>query len=68
MPEGSPWASQRSTNYRTCTIAPPHGASGRVTLKLCRPDGTAGERLISRRDGAVFKAARRADWGDTLDL
>jgi ribosomal protein RSM22 (predicted rRNA methylase) len=49
-------------------IAPPHGGSGRVTLKLCRPDGTAGERLISRRDGAVFKAARRADWGDTLDL
>jgi ribosomal protein RSM22 (predicted rRNA methylase) len=49
-------------------IAPPHGGSGRVTLKLCRPDGTAGERLISRRDGAAFKAACRADWGDTLDL
>jgi ribosomal protein RSM22 (predicted rRNA methylase) len=49
-------------------IAPPHGGSGRVTLKLCQPDGTAGERLISRRDGAAFKAARRTNWGDTLDL
>ncbi|RWL44578.1 MAG: hypothetical protein EOR61_29665, partial [Mesorhizobium sp.] len=24
------------------------------------------ERLFSKRDGDVFKAARRADWGDTL--
>ncbi|RWE71044.1 MAG: hypothetical protein EOS63_33205, partial [Mesorhizobium sp.] len=24
------------------------------------------EQLFSKRDGAVFKTARRADWGDTL--
>ncbi|RUW50819.1 methyltransferase type 11 [Mesorhizobium sp. M1A.F.Ca.ET.072.01.1.1] len=47
-------------------IAPPKGGSGKVVLKLCQPDGHAGERLSSKRDGEVFKAARRADWGDTL--
>ncbi|MBZ9840782.1 small ribosomal subunit Rsm22 family protein [Mesorhizobium sp. CA5] len=48
-------------------IAPAKGGSGKVVLKLCQPDGSAGERLFSKRDGDVFKAARRADWGDTLD-
>jgi ribosomal protein RSM22 (predicted rRNA methylase) len=47
-------------------IAHPRRASGHVTLKLCNPDGTAGEELISRRAGERFKRARRADWGDVL--
>ncbi|RUY06880.1 methyltransferase type 11 [Mesorhizobium sp. M2A.F.Ca.ET.040.01.1.1] len=47
-------------------LAPPKGGSGKVVLKLCQPDGSAGEQLFSKRDGDVFKTARRADWGDTL--
>jgi ribosomal protein RSM22 (predicted rRNA methylase) len=47
-------------------IAPPKSASGRVTLKLCRSDGTAGERLVTRREGQAYKVARRLDWGDAL--
>jgi ribosomal protein RSM22 (predicted rRNA methylase) len=47
-------------------IARPRKASGLVTLKLCRPDGSAGEQRISRRDGALFKRARRSDWGARL--
>jgi ribosomal protein RSM22 (predicted rRNA methylase) len=47
-------------------IAPPKAGSGKVVLKLCQPDGSAGERLFSKRDGDVFKAARRADWGDAV--
>jgi ribosomal protein RSM22 (predicted rRNA methylase) len=47
-------------------IARPRKASGRVTLKLCRPDGLAGEQLFSRRDGTAFKRAWRSDWGDSL--
>jgi len=47
-------------------LAPPKGGSGKVTLKLCRPDGTAAERLFTKRDGDAFKAARRVDWGDRL--
>jgi len=47
-------------------IAPPKTGSGKVVVKLCRPDGSAGEQLFSKRDGDVFKTARRVDWGDTL--
>ncbi|GLS29896.1 Ribosomal protein RSM22 (predicted rRNA methylase) [Mesorhizobium albiziae] len=45
-------------------LAPPQTASGTVRLKLCRQDGSATERLVSKREGAAFKAARRLDWGD----
>jgi len=47
-------------------VAPPRAGSGKVVLKLCEPDGQAGEHLLSKRDGDLFKAARRADWGDAL--
>lgn len=45
-------------------IAPPHAASGRVDLKLCRNDGTAAVQRITRRDGEAFRTVRRLDWGD----
>lgn len=48
-------------------IAPPKSGSGKVTLKLCEPDGSAGEKLFTKRDGDLFKSARRLDWGDTLN-
>jgi ribosomal protein RSM22 (predicted rRNA methylase) len=47
-------------------LAPPKSGSGKVALKLCRPDGQVEERLFTKRDGAVFKSARRVDWGDVL--
>lgn len=47
-------------------IAPPHRATGRVDLKLCVDDGSVANRLISRREGELFRRARRADWGDAL--
>jgi ribosomal protein RSM22 (predicted rRNA methylase) len=50
----------------TRVIARPRKASGRVTLKLCRPDGSAVDQLFSRRDGDLFKHARRSDWGSSL--
>lgn len=46
-------------------IAPPKAGSGKASLKLCRPDGSAAEHLFSKRDGMAFKIARRLDWGDT---
>ena len=49
-------------------IARPRKGSGRVILKLCRPDGSAGETLFSRRDGNAFKRAWRSDWGYQIDL
>lgn len=47
-------------------IARPRKASGRVTLKLCRADGSAGDQLFSRRDGELFKRASRSDWGSSI--
>jgi ribosomal protein RSM22 (predicted rRNA methylase) len=47
-------------------IGRPRKASGRVTLKLCRTDGSAGDQLFSRRDGEMFKHASRSDWGSSL--
>ncbi|KQT85817.1 small ribosomal subunit Rsm22 family protein [Aurantimonas sp. Leaf443] len=45
-------------------LAPPRAGSGKVQLKLCRSDGRCGERLVTRREGEAFRAARRAEWGD----
>lgn len=53
---------------RSRIIAPPRQASGRIDLKLCRPDGTAAMRTIVRREGEAFRIARRADWGDEIDV
>jgi ribosomal protein RSM22 (predicted rRNA methylase) len=47
-------------------IARPRKGSGRVTPKLCRQDGSAGEQLFSRREGEVFKRSWRSDWGTAL--
>jgi ribosomal protein RSM22 (predicted rRNA methylase) len=49
-------------------LAPPRAASGKVGLKLCLPAGTVETRLITKREGALFKTARRLDWGDSLEL
>jgi ribosomal protein RSM22 (predicted rRNA methylase) len=48
-------------------IARPRKGSGRVTLKLCRHDGSAEQTLFSRRDGRRYKRAARTAWGDALD-
>jgi ribosomal protein RSM22 (predicted rRNA methylase) len=48
-------------------LDPPESATGRVRLKLCQPDGSATHRLVTRREGDVFKQARRVDWGDVFE-
>lgn len=47
-------------------LSRPDAGSGKVALKLCQPDGTARQTLLTKRDGDAFRAARRADWGDAL--
>ncbi len=47
-------------------IAPPRVGGGKVSVKLCRDDGSAETRLFTKRDGEAFRWARRADWGDAL--
>jgi ribosomal protein RSM22 (predicted rRNA methylase) len=41
----------------------PVSHAGHVTLDLCTEDGLS-RSIVSRRDGALYKAARGADWGD----
>ncbi|QPC86308.1 methyltransferase type 11 [Mesorhizobium sp. NBSH29] len=45
-------------------LAPPQGSSGMVRLKLCQPDGSLDQRVVTRREGQAFKSASRLDWGD----
>jgi ribosomal protein RSM22 (predicted rRNA methylase) len=56
----------RPAAWTSRVLAPPRGASGQIRLKLCQPDGTAAERLFTKRDASAFRAARRVDWGDTF--
>jgi ribosomal protein RSM22 (predicted rRNA methylase) len=47
-------------------LARPRVASGTVRLKLCSPTGQMEERLVTKRQGANYRVARRLDWGDRL--
>lgn len=39
--------------------------TGKVTLSLCTTKGIT-EKTLSKKDGAVYKAARKAKWGDVF--
>jgi ribosomal protein RSM22 (predicted rRNA methylase) len=56
---------QPAPSRRARVIAPPKSGSGKVLLKLCEPDGSATEKLFTKRDGDAFRLARRLDWGDS---
>lgn len=45
-------------------IAPPRAGSGKVELKLCESDGKAETVLVTKREGARYKQARRLAWGE----
>ncbi|WP_135227742.1 small ribosomal subunit Rsm22 family protein [Deinococcus fonticola] len=45
----------------------PSTRSGLVNLKLCTGQGTLEQRTLSKRDGELFKQARRLEWGDALE-
>ncbi len=52
--------------FHARVLAPARGGSGKVHLKLCQKNGSIDEKLLTKRDGELFKTARRADWGDVL--
>ena len=39
---------------------------GFVEFQVCRPDGTAGREVVSKKAGERYRRARDAAWGDTL--
>ncbi len=48
-------------------IRPPLVRSGHIHLDTCEAGGLA-HRIVSRRDKDAFRAARKAGWGDTMDV
>jgi ribosomal protein RSM22 (predicted rRNA methylase) len=47
-------------------IAPVPVKGGPVALKLCERTGEVRQRMLSKRDGEVFRRARRLAWGDCV--
>lgn len=43
----------------------PFVKKGNVTLSLCMAEGIT-EKTFSKKDGTLYKAARKAEWGDTF--
>ncbi|MGO4362266.1 small ribosomal subunit Rsm22 family protein [Terrabacter sp. 2TAF16] len=39
---------------------------GLVEFQVCRPDGTAGREVVSKKSGERYRRARDAEWGDVL--
>ncbi len=57
--------SRRPTSLPSARVlAPPRAGKGHVRLKLCLATGQAEERVVSRREGALYKKARDLTWGD----
>ena len=42
----------------------PQVRKGLVRLEVCRPDGTAGPQVVTKRDREAYRAARDTRWGD----
>ena len=42
----------------------PRRRGGHVVLRVCGADGTVTDPVVSRRAGPVYRAARKAQWGD----
>lgn len=71
-----PWEDERFIAIAACRadlpqaaariVAPVRTGRGHLTLELCMPGGTLEKRTLSRRDGAPYREARRAAWGDTV--
>lgn len=54
--------------HRACRILrEPERCPGHVKLFLCCPEGLE-RRTVSRKEGVLYKKARKASWGDTLDI
>lgn len=47
-------------------IRHPLKRKGFVEFQVCRPDGTAGREVVSKKAGERYRRARDAEWGDPL--
>ncbi|MGL4609518.1 MAG: small ribosomal subunit Rsm22 family protein [Trueperaceae bacterium] len=54
-----------TTSYSR-VLSPPKTRSGFVQLKLCKADGSSSNNTFSKRQGEVFKEAKKLEWGEIL--
>lgn len=47
-------------------LAPPRTGKAWVDLKLCRPDGHSVQMQVTKREGELYREAKRLDWGDAF--
>jgi ribosomal protein RSM22 (predicted rRNA methylase) len=47
-------------------IRRPIQRKGLVTFRLCRPDGAAADRIVTKRHGDLYRQARDTHWGDAF--
>lgn len=47
-------------------IRHPKIESGKITLELCTANGIS-QKIVTKKDGAAFKQARKANWGDDFN-
>jgi len=60
-------SADRPSTHFSRLVRSPRPRKGHVRLVVCE-NGGLNERVISRRDGEVYKRARNAGWGDRLEL
>jgi ribosomal protein RSM22 (predicted rRNA methylase) len=44
----------------------PAQRKGLVSLRLCNPDGTSADRIVTRRTPDLYRLARDTSWGDAF--
>ncbi|MET7421534.1 small ribosomal subunit Rsm22 family protein [Dactylosporangium sp. NPDC005555] len=55
---------RQAQGTRGRVVRHPAFRKGLVTLQVCDQDTTVGPKLVSKREGPTYKAARDAEWGD----
>jgi ribosomal protein RSM22 (predicted rRNA methylase) len=60
-------SANRGSRAAARLVRSPRAHKGHVRLRLCEAAGL-NERVVSRRDGDLYKRARAARWGERLDL
>lgn len=60
-------ARRPSVSTASRVLSQPSRGKGKVSLKLCRPDGALERRLVTKREGGTFDVARRLEWGDRFE-
>lgn len=54
----------RAVDRKARVLAPPRAGKAWVDLKLCQPDGVCDQIQVTKRQGEIYRMAKKLDWGD----